>query len=52
MERVGTTREEGVEKKMLTEVTHMTRAMKAVRMGLIITSWAFMVLGFMLTHSA
>ena len=52
VERVGTTREEGVEKKMLTEVTHMTRAMKAVRMGLIITSWAFMVLGFMLPHSA
>ena len=30
----------------------MTRNMKAVRMGLIVMSWAFMVLGFVLTHSA
>ncbi len=37
---------------MLTEVTRMTRARKAVRMGLIVTSWAFVVLGFMLMHNA
>ena len=52
VERVETTREEVVEKKMLTEVTRMTRARKAVRMGLIVTSWAFVVLGFMLMHNA
>ena len=49
---VETSREDGVEKKMLTEVTRMTRARKAVRMGLIVTSWAFVVLGFMLMHNA
>ena len=36
---------------MYTDVTRMTRSMKAVRMGLIVTSWVFLVLGFMLTHN-
>ncbi len=37
---------------MFTELTHNTRAMKAIRMGLMVTSWAFVVLGFVLTHNA
>jgi hypothetical protein len=37
---------------MHTEVKRTTRNMKAIRMGLIVASWAFMVLGFVLTHSA
>ena len=37
---------------MYTEVQPTTRNMKAVRLGLIVTSWAFLVLGFMLTRSA
>ena len=40
-----------VEEKMLTEMIGNTRAMKAVRVGLIVTSWAFLVLGFALTHN-
>ena len=51
VERVETTREEVVEKKMLTEVTRMTRARKAVRMGLIVTSWAFRNLSTTMGHS-
>ncbi len=37
---------------MLTKMTYNTRAMNAVRLGLMVTSWAFLVLGFMLTHNA
>lgn len=37
---------------MLTKMAHHTRAMKAVRLGLIVTSWTFLVLGFVLTHNA
>ena len=37
---------------MFTELTETTRAMKAIRVGLIVTSWAFLVLGFVLTHNA
>ena len=37
---------------MPSDMTHMTRNMKAVRLGLIVTSWVFLVLGFMLTHNA
>ena len=37
---------------MFTQVTHMTPAMKAVRVGLIVMSWAFLVLGFILTRNA
>jgi len=51
VERVDTTREDGGQ-TMHTEVTRTTRNMKAVRMGLMVMSWAFMVLGFVLTHSA
>ena len=40
------------EEKMLTEMTRNKRAMKAVRLGLIVTSWTFLVLGFVLTHNA
>ena len=50
-ERVETTRENGVENKMYTETMPKTRAMKAVRLGLIVASWAFLVLGFVLTHN-
>ena len=52
MKRAETAGEEVVEMKMLTQVTSMTRAMKAVRVGLIVTSWAFVVLGFMLMRNA
>ncbi len=52
VETVETSRVDGVEKKMLTDVRHMTRATKTIRMGLIVMSWAFMALGFMLTHNA
>ena len=48
---VEATRQKGVEEKMLTEMIGNTRAMKAVRVGLIVTSWAFLVLGFVLTHN-
>ena len=51
VERVGTTREEGVENRMFTEVKTTTRSMKAIRVGLIVTSWAFLILGFVLTHN-
>lgn len=51
MERVDTTRENGVENRMVNEVKRTTRNMKAIRMGLIVASWAFLVLGFMLTHN-
>ena len=37
---------------MYTEVKPTTRNMKAVRVGLIVTSWAFLVLGFILTQNA
>ena len=40
------------EEKMFTELTHNPRAMKAIRLGLMVTSWAFVVLGFVLTHNA
>jgi hypothetical protein len=36
---------------MYTDVQPTTRSMKAVRAGLIVTSWAFLVLGFILTHN-
>ncbi len=36
---------------MLTKLARNTRALKAIRLGLIVTSWAFLVLGFMLTHN-
>ena len=52
MERVEATRQNGVEEKMLTEMTRNKRTMKAVRLGLIVTSWTFLVLGFVLTHNA
>ncbi len=52
VERVEATRQNGVEEKMLTEMIHNTRAMKAVRWGLIVTSWTFLVLGFVLKHNA
>ena len=52
MERAETAREEVVEMKMFTRVTRTTGAMKAVRVGLIFTSWAFVVLGFMLMRNA
>ena len=42
----------GVEEKMLTKMTYNERAMKAVRLGLIVTSWTFLVLGYVLTHNA
>ena len=51
VERVGTTREEGAEKKMYTELQPTTRNMKAVRLGLIVASWVSLVLGFILTHN-
>ena len=51
VERVETTRENGVENRMVNEVKRTTRNMKAIRMGLIVASWAFLVLGFMLTHN-
>jgi hypothetical protein len=41
-----------VEEKMLTKMTYNERAMKAVRLGLIVTSWTFLVLGYVLTHNA
>ena len=37
---------------MLTKATQVTRARKAVRMGLIVTSWAFVLLGFILSYNA
>ena len=37
---------------MLTKQMPATKATKAVRVGLIVTSWAFVVLGFMLMYSA
>ena len=37
---------------MYIEVKDPTRGMRAIRMGLIVTSWAFLVLGFVLTHNA
>ena len=40
------------EEKMFTELTHNPRAMKAIRLGLMVTSWTFVVLGFVLTHNA
>jgi len=43
-------REEVMERKMFTEVTHATRTIKAIRMGLIVMSWVFVALGFMLPH--
>ena len=51
VERVDTTRENGVENRMVNDVKRTTRHMKAIRMGLIVGSWAFLVLGFMLTHN-
>ena len=36
---------------MLTNLTSNTRAMKTIRLGLMVTSWAFVVLGFVLTHN-
>ncbi len=36
---------------MFTEVKTTTRSMKAIRVGLIVTSWAFLILGFVLTHN-
>ena len=36
---------------MFTEVKTTTRNMKAIRVGLIVTSWAFLILGFVLTHN-
>ena len=38
--------------EMLTKPMPATKAMNAVRVGLIVTSWAFVVLGFMLMYSA
>ncbi len=52
MERVHTTRENGVENRMHNEVKRTTRNMKAIRMGLIVASWAFLVLGLVLTQNA
>ena len=37
---------------MLTKVILNARAMKAVRLGLIVTSWLCLVLGFVLTNNA
>jgi len=37
---------------MFTKLTHNPRAMKAIRLGLMVTSWTFVVLGFVLTHNA
>ncbi len=37
---------------MFTDLTHNPRAMKTIRLGLMVTSWAFVVLGFVLTHNA
>lgn len=37
---------------MLTEIVHNKRVMKAIRVGLIVASWAFVVLGFVLTQNA
>ena len=37
---------------MLTEMIRNKQAMKSVRLGLIVTSWTFLVLGFVLTHNA
>ena len=37
---------------MLTKQMPATKATKAVRVGLIVTSWAFVVLGFMLMYNA
>jgi len=37
---------------MFTEMTQNPRAMKVIRMGLMVTSWAFVVVGFVLTHNA
>ena len=45
-------RKEVVERKMLTKPMRATKATNAVRVGLIVTSWAFVVLGFMLMYSA
>ncbi len=37
---------------MLTKIVHNKRAMKAIRVGLIVASWAFLILGFVLTQNA
>ena len=37
---------------MFRKATQVTQARKAVRMGLILTSWAFVLLGFILTFNA
>ena len=52
VKRAETAREEVVEMKIFTRVTRITRAMRAVRVGLIVTSWAFVILGFMLMRNA
>jgi hypothetical protein len=45
-------RERAVEGKMLMRLGPKTRGMKALRLGLIVTFWTFMVFGFVLTHNA
>jgi len=52
VEMVDTNGENGVENRMVNEAKRTTRNMMAIRMGLIVASWAFLVLGFMLTHNA
>ena len=52
MKRVENDPEEVVKNKMLTKPMRATKATKAVRVGLIVASWAFVVLGFMLTLNA
>ena len=37
---------------MLTKIVHNKRAMKAIRVGLIVASWAFLILGLVLTQYA
>ena len=42
---------EEVVREMFIEVTR-PRGNRAVRIGMIVASWAFLVLGFVLTHNA
>ena len=37
---------------MFTKIVHDKRAMKAIRVGLIVGSWAFLILGLVLTQYA
>lgn len=38
--------------KAVNKAVGSSQSLKTVRIGLIVTSWAFMVLGFVLTHNA